>query len=175
MCYPQRNLPNQTLFQPGRLSFGMILFILICLVSRDAAEASFSIAKPLIAARGGHTATLLLNGRLLVVGGQTNSGFTSSVAEFYDPSVGTWTSVGSMRSDRAGHSATMLSNGKVLVAGGFSTVNGALATSELFDPIAGTWTAWIKVATVTVGSAGIGTYLDTNRTATNAFYRIIYL
>ena len=116
----------------------------------------------------------LLNGKLLVAGGQTNCRFTSSVAEVYDPTVGTWTSVDSMRSDRAGHTATMLPNGKVLVAGGFSTVNGALAFSELFDPIARTWTAWIKVATVTVASAGIGTYLDTNRTATNAFYRIIY-
>ena len=69
-------------------------------------------------ARAGHTATLLPNGKVLVVGGSVGDDATARSAELYDPSSGTWTLTSSMASARTGHVATILADGKVLVAGG---------------------------------------------------------
>src|SRR5438874_1430527 len=120
-----------------RTAFGLALMFGWLLIE-NASAASFSNGTPLITARGNQTATLLSNGKLLVTGGQTNGGFTSSTAELYEPTTGIWTVTGSMNEDRAHQTATMLPNGKILVAGGYSSVNGALASAELYDPLAGT-------------------------------------
>ena len=86
-------------------------------------------------ARDSHTATLLLNGKVLVAGGE--SGITPlASAEIYDPVAQTWSSAGSMTNARANHTATLLPNGQVLVAGG----TGAAGTSaEIYDPTSNTW------------------------------------
>jgi len=84
------------------------------------------------------TATLLGNGKVLVLGGWNGSAF--STANLYDPATGTWTSTGSMSSARSGHTATLLGNGKVLAAGGF-TGSVQLSGAELYDPTTGTWTS----------------------------------
>ncbi len=100
--------------------------------------------------RSGHTATLLPNGKVLVVGGFTNQAGAASRAELYDPATGVWTMTGSLlpvpgfvTGGRANHTATLLPNGKVLVAGGlvlFTAVpNGILSNSQLYDPATGTW------------------------------------
>jgi hypothetical protein len=90
-------------------------------------------------ARYFHTATLLRNGTVLVIGAMTGS------AELYDPSTRTWTVTGSMTEARDIASATLLPDGTVLVAGGYSSSRplglGMLASAELFDPGSGTWTA----------------------------------
>src|SRR5438270_860532 len=78
---------------------GIFLFSLL-LVSYEAPGASFSRATPLGIARGGHTATLLSNGKLLVAGGQTNGGASSSAAELYDPATGIWAVTSPMNGDR---------------------------------------------------------------------------
>jgi hypothetical protein len=64
-----------------------------------------------MAARAGHTATLLRNGLVLVVGGAE-----SRVAELYDPATGTFRQTGSTRQDD--QTATLLKDGRVLIAGG---------------------------------------------------------
>jgi hypothetical protein len=88
------------------------------------------------AARNEHTATRLLDGKVLVAGGYTASGSTTS-AELYDPSSGSWSATGSMHGARQGQTATLLPDGRVLVAGGS---DGDAATAELYDPRSGTWT-----------------------------------
>jgi hypothetical protein len=86
-------------------------------------------------ARDGHTATLLLDGRVLIAGGGSAS------AELYDPMSQTFTATGSMTLAQGARSATLLANsklpnyGKVLMAGGDDVI------AELFDPTAGTFTA----------------------------------
>jgi N-acetylneuraminic acid mutarotase len=88
-------------------------------------------------ARFGHTATLLQNGNVLVVGG-SDSVFAS--AELYDPDTGTWSVTGNLNVARyEGHTATLLRNGKVLVAGGIDSDGNSLNNSELYDPDTGTW------------------------------------
>jgi N-acetylneuraminic acid mutarotase len=63
-----------------------------------------------------HAASVLTNGKVLVIGGFYNDAQNST--ELYDPSTETWTSVSSMNSVRGEHTATVLTNGKVLVTGG---------------------------------------------------------
>ena len=95
----------------------------------------------LITARGNHTATLLPNGLVLVVGGVDSSGSHSlKRAELYDPASGTWAATGSLANARALHTATLLPNGMVLVAGGIHDDDVALTSAELYDPASGTWT-----------------------------------
>jgi uncharacterized repeat protein (TIGR02543 family) len=86
---------------------------------------------------GGHTATLLLNGKVLIAGGQSSSVFSS--AELFDPSKGNWSDTGSMRNSRLGHTATLLPNGKVLVAGGYNGI--ILSGVEIYDPSTGIWSS----------------------------------
>jgi N-acetylneuraminic acid mutarotase len=106
----------------------------------DPASGTWVKTGSLNAGRYSHTATLLVNGKVLVTGGYDTSFNPTPLAsaELYDPAAGTWTIVNSMSTNRASHVATRLSNGKVLVAGGQS-INSILASSELFDPASGTW------------------------------------
>ena len=86
----------------------------------------------MVQARRGHTATLLLDGRVLIVAG------TAATAELYDPVVGAFSVTGTPTvSHGLGATATRLANGRVLVVGGESSPT----TAEIFDPIGEMFTA----------------------------------
>jgi len=104
-------------------------FALGWLITQHAAAAFLSSATPMTTVRSSQIATLLSDGRLLVAGGHTNGGFTSSSAELYDPATGIWTMTSPMNADRAHHTATMLPNGKILVTGGYSSAIGPLSSA----------------------------------------------
>jgi hypothetical protein len=80
-------------------------------------SATFTATGSMGTARGRHTATLLLSGKVLIVGGYIDTDYRVS-AELYDPATGTFTATGSMRSAPDSPSATLLPSGKVLIAGG---------------------------------------------------------
>ena len=82
-------------------------------------------------ARGGHTATLLPNGTVLIVGGFDGTRDLAS-AELYDPSVGTFAATARMSVARELHTATLLGNGTVLIVGGYNGTND-LASAELYE------------------------------------------
>ncbi|MCI0779678.1 MAG: hypothetical protein J4N93_00160 [Chloroflexi bacterium] len=81
--------------------------------------------------RAAHTATLLPDGRVLVVGGFNNN----RSAELYDPFTRSFSPTGSLSSGRQEHAAALLPDGKVLVVG--SECNDP--TAELYDPATGTF------------------------------------
>jgi hypothetical protein len=100
--------------------------------------------------RDGATATVLANGRVLIVGGWDNTN-TVAVAEIFDPATDTFTMVGSLGTDRTGHVATVLGDGRVLVAGGIRILNGTfvarLSSAEVFDPASNTFSPVASMST----------------------------
>jgi hypothetical protein len=93
-------------------------------------------------ARQYHTATLLLDGMVLIAGGgRASAGQVVSSAELYDPTTGMFMATNApMTAAREYHTATRLPDGKVLIAGGFNGSSN-LNTAELYDPVSRTFTA----------------------------------
>lgn len=110
----------------------------------DPARGTFAPTGDLTVPRWGHTATLLRDGRVLIVGGtqRPEAGLTAvASAEIYDPANGTSTPTGDLTVPRLGHTATLLPDGRVLVAGGIETRDASvLASAELFDPATSSFT-----------------------------------
>lgn len=113
----------------------------------DPVAGTFSPTGPMTVARNWHTATLLQDGRVLVVGGdQTVIGETViTTAELYDPSTGRFSPTGSPVAGQRGATATLLKSGKVLIAGGAGWAPccagpGTVSNPELYDPATGTFT-----------------------------------
>jgi hypothetical protein len=104
------------------------------------ATASFTLTGSLNSARESHTATLLNNGLVLMVGGYGFTNFPEfsaiASAELYDPATGAFTLTGSLNTARVLHTATLLNNGMALMAGGqaeYPDYN-SLASAELYGP-----------------------------------------
>ncbi len=88
-------------------------------------------------AREGLAHVLLPSGKVLVVGGYSTNGDVRT-AEVYDPSSGSFTSLGPMAEDHGfAPTATLLSDGRVLIVGGSTSPSAA----ELYDPVSGQFTA----------------------------------
>ncbi len=104
----------------------------------------------------GHTATLLLGGRVLVAGGLDRvSDITTKTAEIYNPSSGTFSSAGNMTTDRRNHIAALLPNGQVLIAGGLEDTNNGpqpLNSAELFHPSSNSFTTTGNMTEFRVGA-----------------------
>jgi hypothetical protein len=105
---------------------------------QDCGASTSTLTGSLAAPRGGHTATLLQDGKVLVAGG--GSGFYNSdevlSAELYDPATGTFSATGGLFQRPGGYTATLLQSGKVLLAGGSID-----RSAELYDPDTGTFSA----------------------------------
>lgn len=86
--------------------------------------------------RSGHSAILLRDGRVLIVGGmRRNQDFYRS-AELFDPAIGKFQAAGEMNVARVGQGAVLLKTGKVLVVGGWIG-GGCTDSAELYDPATG--------------------------------------
>jgi len=108
-------------------------------VSGLVAAGTFTPTGSLQSARAGHTATLLKDGTVLIIGGEDATG-PLATAEIFNPSTGAFTlTPGSMQTARAGHTATLLADGTVLLIGG-SNATAALASGEIYNPASGTFT-----------------------------------
>ena len=86
-----------------------------------------------------HTATALLDGRVLVAGGMLFKAAASPSVQIYDPLGDTWSDAAGMKSPRFQHAAALLADGRVMVSGGFFANNTALTSVEIYDPRTDTW------------------------------------
>jgi Kelch motif/Galactose oxidase, central domain len=93
---------------------------------------------PLNVIRGAHTATLLRNGRVLVIGNQEDG---RTAAELYDPATATWAVAAYPKFLHYGSTATLLANGNVLLAGGFGSSFRSSALAEIYNPTLGEWSS----------------------------------
>jgi hypothetical protein len=98
-------------------------------------------AAPMNMPRAFHTATVLANGKVVVVGGVNGFGVHTGTIETYDPVADTWTtSAVSTTTQRKNHTATLLTDGRILIAGGD---NGGAANNkfQIYDPSGDTITS----------------------------------
>lgn len=110
-------------------------------------------------ARVSHTATTLLNGKILIAGGADDvQGEPIATAELYDPATNVLTPVGNLASPRALHNASLLPDGRVLLTGGTTSfanpsdiVTHSLKTTEIFNPATNTFSAGPNMAEPRVG------------------------
>ncbi len=94
-------------------------------------EGTFSPAGSLAKTRGGETATLLPDGRVLILGGEGRWEHPI-LAEIWDPVTETFGPAGALGEARSQHTATPLPDGRVLVVGGF-TERGTRDSAELWE------------------------------------------
>ena len=104
----------------------------------DPASGRIELGPQLRQPRLSHTATLLHDGRVLVVGGYPGEGAppTASI-ELFDPDGGTVSTAPPLRFARADHTASLLPDGRVLVVGGRGADGAASRTVEIIDPTTG--------------------------------------
>lgn len=103
-----------------RLVAGMLCLLGLVLSNAPLGLAqNFTATGSLITARYYHTATLLQNGLVLVVGGVGPNGYLAS-AELYSPASGSFTPTGNLHTARERHTATLLKDGRVLITGGYN-------------------------------------------------------
>jgi N-acetylneuraminic acid mutarotase len=117
---------------------------------------TWSAAASMNSGRVRHTAVGLLDGRVLVVGGQSFSLRDSGLfpnqllgAEVYDPIANHWSATAPMLQNRNGPSATLLRDGRVLVAGGGDGFTPSSA--EIYNPNIDRWSV---AASMTTNRAG---------------------
>lgn len=108
----------------------------------DPSTATWGPAASMLIGRSEATAVVLLDGRVLVFGGELVGNVTTAAAEIYDPVANTWTATGGMNQARTRPTATLLGDGKVLVTGGYARTPATVFrnTAELYDPATGIWT-----------------------------------
>jgi hypothetical protein len=94
-----------------------------------------------------HTATVLFDGRVLVVGGSAE--FSKNTPELYDPVIGVWQFASEPHHSRTNHTATLLADGKVLVAG--NNAEPENVSAEIYDPVND---AWFLVGNLITGRGG---------------------
>ncbi len=111
----------------------------------DPAAGRFSATGSMSVPREGHTATMLRDGTVLIVGGSDNGIHTLDSAEIFDPSIGTFSRAGHLHQPRVAHVAALLGTGKVLIAGGGrgGMPSGYISydTAEMYDPSTRSFTA----------------------------------
>jgi hypothetical protein len=115
---------------------GWSLVVTLALAAPAAAAPGWRAAGPMASNRFFHTATALVDGRVLVAGGFSIATGESSwaSAELFSPDTATFAAAPPMAAARYLHTATRLTSGEVLVIGG-----GSDPAAEVYDPRTNGW------------------------------------
>jgi N-acetylneuraminic acid mutarotase len=140
-----RLLDGRVLVAGGETSVGPETFLSRAEVY-DPTTGAWAMTGSLATGRMVHTATRLLDGRVLVAGGQGASGYLAS-AELYEPTTGNWSPAAALAAARGYPTATPLDDGRVLVVGGINSLVGYVAGAEAYAPLLGTWSNAGSLAT----------------------------
>ena len=98
------------------------------------AEKLGKILAPRPALAPGQSATLLPDGRWLLLGGQAKDGGVTAIAQIFDHRIQPKTKLTSQLAfARKDHSATLMPNGKILILGGIDAKDTVLSEAEEFD------------------------------------------
>lgn len=103
---------------------------------------TWSTMTPMLTARRLHTASVLLDGRVLIVAGRTTGGGTgvgTANCEIYDPVANTVTATGAITAAMRSMAQYTLSTGHVLVAGGSIDPSVGQTAAYLWRPDTGLW------------------------------------
>lgn len=107
------------------------------------ATATFRRVGDALEGRHNPTATTLVDGRVLVVGGQSGpsgSGPELATSELYDPALERFSPGPVMSIPRRNHTAARLGSGRIVIAGGNPSSSTTTNSTELFTPGADTFT-----------------------------------
>ena len=125
-------LPNGDVFLTSFIRAGVF----------DPTKGTFSATFRMYPTRYGHTATLLKDGRVLIVGGSIFGGeWLLGQNLIYDPSTEAFSEAGNLQFDRRNHKAVLLQDGRVLIVGGYTGNLDRVQTAEIFDPETNTFSA----------------------------------
>lgn len=113
-------------------------------------SASWTKAPPMIERRFLSSAVRLVDGRVLVVGGNSTATSPATTTEIFDPATSKWTNGAPMPVERLSPRTVVLQDGRVVVTGGFvpqlpsagpSTAPpiGAAPPASLYDPVTNVW------------------------------------
>src|SRR5205807_5807608 len=125
---------NSRFVNAGEIRSVVLLFLacLFCLLLPLSLRSQSSPATPTLLP--GQSATVLSDGRWLLVGGKANKGSLSTVS-IWDPRSGVTEQLASqLQHARAYHTATMLPDGTVFIFGGSGSNGQIVNVAELFDP-----------------------------------------
>jgi hypothetical protein len=83
---------------------------------------------------GGHTATLLTDGTVLVAGGVDRAGNAIATTQIFDPRRVSWTAGPTLVQARQSGIAVTLADRRILLAGGIGLGGGPLSAAEVYGP-----------------------------------------
>jgi hypothetical protein len=148
-------LPDGRVFVFGGVGRSQRVLDTGAIVDPDTGESKDVPAKSGLSSRANHTATLLTDGRVLIVGGRTQGDRLIDIAQVWDYRVLTATSAGALSLAREKHTATLLPDGNVLIEGGVDETGAAADAAELFNVEAKTF----SFTTISLADSERGTTL----------------
>jgi hypothetical protein len=129
----------------------------------DPASATFSPTGSMTTARGGHSAVLLKDGRVLIadgIAGACCEPIRVISAELYDPATGTFSRTAAIPESLGDSVSVLLPDGSVLFVGGTGRFDNPPAPAYLYDPAIGTFS---PTGSMVAGWAGTATVLQDGR------------
>ncbi len=164
-------LSNGKVLVSGGLSFIVIIVPIPTISNKaqvytaNAGAGSFASSVSMGTARAGHTAALLDDGRVLIVGGGSGSLLAPTIlatCELYNPVGNSFSGAGSLTRARALAGLTRLPDGRILASGGGEgslTSPNAVDTNEAYTAIPAAAGSWGSAGTMTTSRLGHGAVL----------------